>query len=292
MSDRILVTGASGQLGREVIEKFARQGCEVISPTRQEMDFLVPEQVAELARDVRADWVVNCAAYTQVDKAENEPGQAQLINCASAGRLAEAVAAYGGRLLHISTDFVFDGASSEPYCEADETNPLSIYGRSKRDGELAVKAALPEAIILRTAWIYGVHGNNFVKTMLRLAAERDHLRVVSDQLGTPTWARDIAHAISELVRHEASGVFHFTNAGETSWHGFATAILHEAGRLGFEVRAETVEAIPASEYPTPATRPAYSVLDTNKIRNSLSLAIPGWRDSLVNMLKELRSCAG
>ena len=221
MPERILVTGASGQLGREVVEKFARQGCEVISPTRQEMDFLVPEQVADLTRDARADWVVNCAAYTQVDKAESEPGQAQLINCDSAGRLAEAVAAYGGRLLHISTDFVFDGSSSEPYREEDETNPLSVYGHSKRDGELAVKAALPQAIILRTAWIYGVHGNNFVKTMLRLAAEKDHLKVVSDQVGTPTWAKDVAHAISELVRHGDGGIIHFTNAGKTSWHGVA-----------------------------------------------------------------------
>ena len=292
MPDRILVTGASGQLGHELVEMFARQGCEVIAPARQEMDFLVPEQVAEFARAVRADWVVNCAAYTQVDKAESEAGDAYTINCESAGRLAAAVAEYGGRLLHVSTDFVFEGTSSEPYREQDEPNPLSVYGRSKRDGELAVMAALPEAVILRTAWVYGVHGNNFVKTMLRLAAEKDHLRVVSDQVGTPTWTKDIAHAISELIRHEASGIFHFTAAGQTSWHGFATSVLHEAGRLGFEVKAETVEAIPTSEYPTPATRPACSVLDTHKIQDSLSLSIPDWRDSLVNMLKELRTCAG
>jgi dTDP-4-dehydrorhamnose reductase len=292
MPDRILVTGASGQLGHEVVEKFAGQGCEVIAPTRQEMDVLFPEQVAEFARDARADWVVNCAAYTQVDMAESEAGDAYTINCESAGRLAAAVAEYGGRLLHVSTDFVFDGTSTEPYREQDAPNPLSVYGRSKRDGELAVQAALPEAIILRTAWVYGVHGNNFVKTMLRLAAEREHLRVVSDQAGTPTWTKDIAHAISELIRHDAEGIFHFTNAGETSWHGFASAILVEAGLLGFEIRAETVEAIPTSEYPTPATRPACSVLDTHKIQDSLSLSIPDWHDSLVNMLKELRTCAG
>ncbi|MDH3979746.1 MAG: dTDP-4-dehydrorhamnose reductase [Gammaproteobacteria bacterium] len=292
MPGRILVTGASGQLGHEVVENLAQQGYEVIAPTRQQMNFLVPGQVAEYALAVRADRVVNCAAYTQVDKAESEAGDAHTINCESAGRLAAAVAEYGGRLLHVSTDFVFDGASSEPYCEQDETNPLSVYGRSKRDGERAVMDALPGAVILRTAWVYGAHGNNFVKTMLRLAAERDHLRVVSDQVGTPTWTRDIAHAISELIRHEASGVFHFTAAGQTSWHGFATAILHEAGRLGFEVKAKTVEAIPTSEYPAPATRPAWSVLDTHKIQDSLSLSIPDWRDSLVSMLKELRTCAG
>jgi dTDP-4-dehydrorhamnose reductase len=292
MPDRILVTGASGQLGREVVEEFASQGCEVISPTRQEMDFLIPEQVAEFARATQADWVVNCAAYTQVDKAESEAGDAHTINCESAGRLAAAVAEYGGSLLHVSTDFVFDGASSRPYREDDVANPLSVYGRSKRDGELAVAAALPGAIILRTAWVYGVHGNNFVKTMLRLAAEREHLSVVSDQLGTPTWAKDIAHAISELIGHKASGVFHYTNAGQTSWHGFASSILHEAGKLGFEIKATTVEAIPTSDYPTPATRPAWSVLDTGKIQDSLSLAIPDWHDSLVNMLKELRTCAG
>ncbi len=153
-------------------------------------------------------------------------------------------------------------------------------------------AVLPEAAILRTAWVYGIHGNNFVKTMLRLAAQQDHLRVVSDQVGTPTWASDIASAISELIRHEAAGIFHYTNAGETSWHGFASAIVSEAERLGFPVRAKTVEPIPSSEYPTPATRPAYSVLDTHKIRNSLSISIPDWHDSLVSMLKELRACAG
>jgi dTDP-4-dehydrorhamnose reductase len=291
MPGRILVTGASGQLGREVVGMFERQGYEVIAPDRQQMDFLQPGQVADVAGRLRAGWVVNCAAYTQVDKAESEAGDAFTINCESAGRLAAAVAEYGGSLLHVSTDFVFDGASSRPYREDDATNPLSVYGRSKADGERAVMAALPGATILRTAWVYGVHGNNFVKTMLRLAAERDQMKVVSDQVGTPTWARDIAHAIRELVRHEAGGVFHFTDTGQTSWHGFATAILHEAGRLGFELRAKTIEAIPTSGYPTPATRPAYSVLDTTKIRTRLSLSIPDWHDSLVNMLKELRTCA-
>jgi dTDP-4-dehydrorhamnose reductase len=291
MPERILVTGASGQLGHEVTARLVQQGCEVITPARQQMDFMNPRQVADVASAAQADWVVNCAAYTQVDRAESEPDQAQLVNCDSAGRLAEAVAGYGGRLLHVSTDFVFDGTASRPYREDDAPNPLSIYGRSKRDGELAVAAALPEAVILRTAWVYGVHGNNFVKTMLRLAAEREQLRVVSDQVGTPTWAHDIARAISELIRHDASGMFHYTAAGETSWHGFATAILQEARQQGFEIRAEAVEAIPTSEYPTPATRPAWSVLDTRKIRDSLSLSIPDWRDSLVKMLKELRTCA-
>lgn len=291
MSGRILVTGASGQLGHEVVNEFVRQGREVIAPTRQEMDFLLPDQVAGFVRDVRADWVVNCAAYTQVDRAEIEAVNAFTINCETAGRLAAAVAEYGGRLLHVSTDFVFDGTSSRPYHEDDATNPLSVYGRSKADGERAVIVALPGAVILRTAWVYGVHGNNFVKTMLRLGRERDHLKVVSDQVGTPTWTRDIANAISELISHEASGIFHFTDAGQTSWHGFATAILHEAGRLGFEVRAKTIEAIPTSGYPAPATRPAYSVLDTTRIRTRLSLSIPDWRDSLVKMLEELRTCA-
>jgi len=291
MPGRILVTGASGQLGHEVVDEFVRQGREVIAPTRQEMDFLLPGKVAEFVQDVRADWVVNCAAYTQVDRAESEVVNAFTINCESAGLLAAAVAGYGGRLLHVSTDFVFDGSSSTPYREEDATNPLSVYGRSKADGEREVMAALPGAVILRTAWVYGVHGNNFVKTMLRLGKERDHLRVVSDQVGTPTWARDIAHAIRELVGHEASGIFHFTDAGETSWHGFATTILQEAERLGYEVRAKTIEAIPTSGYPTPATRPAYSVLDTTKIRNRLSLSIPDWHDSLVKMLEELRTCA-
>jgi dTDP-4-dehydrorhamnose reductase len=235
--------------------------------------------------------VINCAAYTQVDRAESEPEQAYTVNRDSAGRLAGAVATYDGRLLHVSTDFVFDGRQATPYTETDIPHPLGVYGRSKLEGEQAVLAALPAAAVVRTAWVYGVQGHNFVKTMLKVAAQGKPLRVVDDQTGSPTWAADIAGALIALVDRDAQGMFHFTSAGSTTWHGFATAILHEAAQLGFDVQTDTVEPIPTSAYSTAAVRPAYSVLDTRKIQPWLSAPIPPWRTSLITMLKELRSCA-
>lgn len=288
---RILVTGSTGQLGFEVVRAFSPSGHEIIAPERSELDFLNPGQVAERVRRLQADWVINCAAYTQVDRAESEVEQAFVINRDSAGQLAGAVAGYGGNLLHVSTDFVFDGKQSRPYREDDVARPLGVYGRSKREGEQAVRSALPEATILRTAWVYGVHGHNFVKTILRVAREGKPLKVVNDQLGSPTWARDIAGAIRALVQNRASGIYHYTNAGSTSWHGFATAILAGAEAAGFALETTSIEAIPTSGYPTLAQRPAYSVLDTGKIQSLLTAPIPHWRDSLNRMLKELQACA-
>ena len=288
---RILVTGSTGQLGFEVVRAFSPSGHEIIAPERSELDFLNPGQVAERVRHIQADWVINCAAYTQVDRAESQVEQAFVINRDSAGQLAGAVAGYGGNLLHVSTDFVFDGKQSRPYREDDVARPLGVYGRSKREGEQAVRSALPEATILRTAWVYGVHGHNFVKTILRVAREGKPLRVVDDQVGSPTWARDIAGAIGTLVQNRASGTYHYTSAGSTSWHGFATAILAGAEAAGFALETTSVEAIPTSGYPTPAQRPAYSVLDTGKIQSLLTAPIPHWRDSLNRMLKELQTCA-
>ena len=288
---RILVTGSTGQLGFEVLRMLARTEHEIIAPARRELDFLKPGQVADRVRDFQADWVINCAAYTQVDRAESEEEQVFVINRDSAAHLAGAVAGYGGRLVHVSTDFVFDGRQSRPYREEDEARPLGVYGRSKWEGEQAVRAALPEAVILRTAWVYGVHGHNFVKTMLRIAGAGKPLKVVNDQFGAPSWARDIAGAIWSLVQNRARGTYHYTNAGSTSWHGFATAILADASEAGFALQTRTVEAIPTSGYPTPARRPAYSVLDTGKIQSLLTAPIPHWRDSLNRMLKELRACA-
>jgi dTDP-4-dehydrorhamnose reductase len=288
---RLLVTGATGQLGFEVARAFTRSGHEVMAPTRQELDLIDPSGVATFAREYKTDWVINCAAYTQVDQAESESERAYIINRDSSGQLAGAVAEYGGRMLHVSTDFIFDGTQKQPYREADTPNPLGVYGQSKLEGEQAVLAALPTATVLRTAWVYGAHGNNFVKTMLRVAAEGKPLRVVDDQVGSPTWTADIVKAITALVDKNAAGVFHYTNAGETSWCGFAVAILEDAARIGFEIKTDTVTPIPTAEYPLPATRPAYSVLDTEKIQTCLSLPIPQWRDSLKNMLKELHACA-
>ena len=288
---RILVTGSTGQLGFEVLGAFSQSGHEIIAPVRQELDFLNPDEVADRVRRLQPDWVINCAAYTQVDRAESEVEQAFVINRDSVAQLAGAVAGYGGNLLQVSTDFVFDGEQSRPYREEDDARPLGVYGRSKWEGEQAVRAVLPEAIILRTAWVYGIHGHNFVKTILRVASEGKPLRVVDDQVGSPTWARDIAGAIRALVQHRARGTYHYTNAGSTSWHGFASAILAEATEAGFALKTDSVEAIPTSGYPTPARRPAYSVLDTGKIQSLLTAPIPHWRDSLNRMLKELQTCA-
>ncbi len=287
---RVLVTGATGQVGSEVVSAMHRLGHDVIAPGRSGLDLMQPSQVEHRVTLLVPDWIINCAAYTQVDRAESEPEQAMTVNRDSAAALARAAAARNARLLHISTDFVFDGSRSRPYREDDLPNPLGVYGRSKLEGEQAVREALPGAVILRTAWVYGVHGHNFVKTMLRIAGEGRPLRVVDDQTGTPTWARDIAGAITALVQADATGLYHYTSAGSVSWCGFAGAILSAAAQAGFEIRTQAVEPITTADYPTPARRPAYSVLDTGKIQAQLGLSIPDWRDSLMTMLGELYTC--
>jgi len=288
---KVLVTGAFGQLGSEVVSCFRRQGHAVVAPAKRDLNLLRHDQITHTVATHKPDWVINCAAYTQVDKAESEAATAFRINRDGAECLAQAVARYGGRLLQVSTDYVFDGLQERPYRETDATAPKSVYGRSKLAGEQAVLAALPGAIVLRTAWVYGVRGRNFVKTMLRLAATGQTLRVVDDQKGTPTAAADIAQAIAGLTNCDSSGVFHFTAAGETTWYGFAVAILEEASRIGFRVRTQTVVPISTAEYPVPAARPACSVLDTAKIQPCLDKPAPAWRDSLRTMLGELYTCA-
>jgi dTDP-4-dehydrorhamnose reductase len=288
---KVLVTGAHGQLGHDVVSALHRAGTVPIAPAREELDFMRPESIARTIEAYRPDWIINCAAWTQVDRAESEADTAFAVNRDAAGSLAEAASRAGSRLLHMSTDFVFNGRQSRPYIETDVPDPLGVYGRSKLAGEQAVAAALPGAIILRTAWVYGVHGHNFVKTMLRLATQGKAPRVVDDQFGSPTWSADIAAVILQLVAANASGLFHYTSAGRTSWHGFAEAILDEAAAAGFELKTTAVEPIPTAAWPAAAARPACSVLDTGKIEHLLALAIPDWRDSLANMLKELRTCA-
>lgn len=285
---KVLVTGAAGQLGRELCLRLPPAGHEVIPFTRAEADFAQPQQLRAAIAAQQADWVINCAAYTAVDKAESDSANAFLVNRDAARAVAEAVAGYGGRLLHVSTDFVFDGTQSHPYKEHDAASPLGIYAESKWEGEQAVRGVLPDALIVRTAWVHSAHGHNFVKTMLRLAAERDALRVVDDQVGSPSWTGDIADALIALLTQDARGCFHFSNEGVASWYDFAVAILTEARALGFTVRAQRVTPIPTSAYPTPARRPAYSVLDKQKIRAALGRPIAHWREALVTMLRELK----
>ena len=284
---KVLVTGAAGQLGRETVLALQAAGEGVIGIDRQELDFSQPDQVAEGIRAYQADWVINCAAYTNVDKAEQERELAFLVNRDSARAVAEGVAAYGGRLLHVSTDFIFGGEQSHPYAEDDPANPQGVYGQSKWDGEQAVQAIMPDAVILRTAWVYGIHGHNFVKTMLRLAAERDELRVVDDQIGTPAWTADITRALLSLTKADARGVFNFTNEGVASWYDFASEIIANARDLGFPLKVKKISPIPTVDFPLPATRPAYSVLSKVKIRQVLGYPIPHWRESLTAMMQEL-----
>jgi dTDP-4-dehydrorhamnose reductase len=284
---RILITGANGQLGNEACLAFSARGDEVIGVARDALDVAAPDTVAQAVAAHQANWIINCAAYTQVDKAEAEPEQAFAVNRDGARALAEAASASGSRLLHVSTDFVFGGNRCVPYGDEDVGTPLGVYGRSKWEGEQAVRALMPQAVILRTAWVYGVHGKNFVKTILRLMAERDELRVVDDQVGTPTWTADIVRAMQALIDQDLAGTWNFTSEGVASWFDFAHAIVATAAQLGHARRVKRVLPIPSSEYPTAARRPHYSVLSKAKIRSVLGYDIPHWRDSLRSMLAEL-----
>jgi len=282
----ILVTGANGQLGRETVLALQEDDEVLLAIGREELDFSRSDQVAEAIADYAAEWVINCAAYTQVDKAEEEYELAFTINRDAARAVAKGVKLSGGRLLHISTDFIFGGEQSSPYKENDAASPLGVYGQSKLEGEQAVREVLPEALILRTAWVYGVQGHNFVKTILRLASERETLRVVDDQIGTPSWTGDIVRAIRSLIKAEATGTYQFTNEGVASWYDFAMEIVTSAKQLGFPVVAKAIQPIPTEEFPLPAKRPAYSVMSKVKIRAVLDHQIPHWRTSLHAMLKQ------
>jgi len=257
---KVLIAGSQGQLGR-ALQASAPAGADIVAPPESEFDILNEAQVAELAGSVRPDLLINAAAYTAVDKAESERDIAHAVNAEAAGRLARAAAGVGARLAHVSTDFIFDGQSPMPYQPDARPAPLGIYGETKLQGERAVRAALPEALIVRTAWVYAAEGNNFVKTMLRLMRERDEVRVVADQVGTPTNAAGLARAIWALDAAGATGTFHWTDAGVASWYDFAVAIQEEAFAAGLLARMVPVVPIRTSDYPTPARRPAMSVLD-------------------------------
>ena len=283
----ILVTGSNGQLGREIVLALQAGNESFIGIDRDELDFSRPDLVSEAIADYAADWVINCAAYTNVDKAEEERELAFIVNRDAARAVAEGVKLNKGRLVHVSTDFIFGGEQALPYSESDAANPLGIYGQSKLEGENAVREVLPEAVILRTAWVYGVHGHNFVKTILRLAAERQELRVVDDQIGSPSYTGDIVNAIRALMASDASGTWNFTNEGIASWYDFACEIVEAAEQNGLPVVAERVLPIPTEDFPLPATRPANSVMSKKKIRGLLDYPIPHWKTSLRTMMQQL-----
>jgi len=282
---RILLTGQMGQLGWELERALATLG-EVVACDVDTMDLADAGQVTRRVRDVAPDLIVHPGAYTAVDRAENEEELAFAVNGTAPGVLAEEAKRLGAALIHYSTDYVFDGTKVEPYVEQDRPHPLSVYGRSKLAGEQAVAASGCPCLILRTSWIFGARGQNFARTMLRLARERDELRVVDDQIGAPTWCRLLAEATAQIVAQggcdvagylrERGGLYHCTAAGSTSWHGFARLVLEVDPRRE-EQRLQRLEAISTMEYPTPAVRPANSVLANDKLRETFGLALPDWQ---------------
>ncbi len=291
MNKSILLIGCKGQVGTE-LKKALQPYNNLIAVARPEVELVQPETIKNLIKHWEPQIIINAAAYTAVDKAENEPEFANKINAVAPGVLAEEANKSQALLIHISTDYVFDGKSNRPYQENDLTNPLSIYGETKLAGEQAISSICSNYLILRTAWVYGSGGkSNFVKTMLRLGAQKSELKVVSDQIGSPTWATDIAQTIAMLITKDQpkSGIYHYTNSGVASWYDFAVAIFEEAKLLGFPLNIERVVPIPTSEYPTPATRPSYSVLDCTKISSLMESYPPHWRESLRKMLKEFRN---
>lgn len=282
---KILITGSRGQLGTEILRqaqdmKFSYRGVDL-----PEWDITVRDQVEELAALYRPDIVINAAAYTQVDKAETEPDTARAVNADAALYIAETCLRRKVPLIHISTDFVFDGTKTGPYIEDDPVVPLSVYGASKAAGESHIRKCLDRHLIVRTSWLYGVYGNNFVKTMLRLASERETLRIVDDQRGCPTCAADLAAALLVMCRavfggsDVAWGTYHYCGEGVTSWYGLAKEAIQMASSR-IPLRMKTIAPIPTEQYPTPAKRPAYSALNCEKIRKHFGIRPRPWRESL------------
>lgn len=293
----LLVTGSNGQVGFELRRSLAPLG-RVVALERAGCDLSRPDELRRIVRELRPDVIVNPAAYTAVDKAETDIEAAYAINSVAPGVLAEEAKTLGSLLVHYSTDYVFDGSKDGSYVETDKVNPQSVYGKSKLAGEQAIAASGVQALVLRTCWVAGAHGSNFAKTMLKLGRERDSLRVIADQFGAPTTASLIADVTAQIVaRHWlsgrpaafAGGVYHLAAAGETSWHGYATEVLRMAAALGvpLQVNLEHIEAIPATAYPLPASRPANSRLNTSKLRETFGIHLPDWQQGIRLLLDQI-----
>jgi dTDP-4-dehydrorhamnose reductase len=286
---KVLVTGADGQLGRALLAT-AKPVIETIALARNDLDITDPTSLRQTIDRTALDIVINAAAYTAVDRAESEEAHAFRVNAEGVAALADICARRGIRLVHLSTDFVFDGDRSRPYRPADATGPRSVYGKSKLAGE-ANALVHPRNLVVRTAWVYGHHGHNFVKTMLRLMREKEELRVVEDQVGTPTYVRSLAHALWSLIDCNAQGLLHYTDAGVASWYDFGVAIQEEALRIGLLEREIPVVPIVTADFPTAAIRPAYSVLDKSDAWALIGRPARHWRAELRDMLaieKEFR----
>ena len=288
----ILITGGSGQLGRELLQDVQIRGIEVLAPSHQQMDITDIEHVKKFINRHRPSCVVNAAAYTQVDKAEVDESPAFAVNKIGCSNLAQVCAKSQIPLIQVSTDYVFDGQKKEPYLESDPVSPIGIYGQSKAAGETEIRSKLKMHIILRTSWLYGVYGQNFVKTMLKLAATQKNIRVVSDQYGCPTSAADLAKAILAIADrwHQQSaitwGTYHYCGQGTVSWHEFAETIIQLSRQYG-KVKATRVVPITTADFPTKARRPAFSVLDCNLIKKNFGISPKPWRKSIESTIQRL-----
>ena len=288
--DGVLLFGAAGQLGHELAARLHVLG-PVTALTRQDIDLSNAAALRSLLQAQRPAVIVNAAAYTAVDKAEQEPALAQAINVTAPSVMAEEVARSGAVLVHYSTDYVFNGQATRPYLETDPTDPQSVYGRTKRDGEQAVIQSGARYVLLRSSWVVGAHGQNFLKTMLRLAQERDSLRVVADQVGVPTSSAWMAETTVLALQQGLNGLFHLTPAGQTNWHAYAQYVLQQAQSLGWTLKAtpEQVQAITTADYPLPAPRPAYSMLESSLLAKALNLELPPWQAGVDSVLRALRA---
>ena len=288
----IWLIGSKGMLASEIAAQLDRHNIQWIGSDR-EVDITDKTAVDSFAHRTFAldslDWIINCAAYTAVDKAEEEPKIAQKLNADALINICEVAKQYGAQLIHFSTDYVFDGTSSIPYIETDTTNPQSVYGGTKLQGEKNILALLPEYYIIRTAWLYGKGGNNFVSTMLRLMNEKETLKVVNDQRGSPTYAVDLAKAVVHIVQldNRQYGIYHYSNEGNITWYDFSCKIYKQGKKIGLIKKDCLIEACSSGEFPQKAHRPSFSLLCKQKIKEAFSLSIPQWDESLISYLKEL-----
>ena len=289
---KMLITGANGQLGREIIDVSQSSGCNALAPAEDDLDITDADKIDHIIADLKPEVVVNTAAYTQVDRAETEASLAFKVNKTGCTNLASVCAEHRIPLVHISTDYVFDGQKGTPYVETDPIAPLGVYGRSKAEGESEIRSILKEHIILRTSWLYGFHGHNFVKTMLNLAADKKVIQVVADQYGSPTNAADLAHAILAVARHLQQGsethrgTFHYCGLGVITWHEFAEKIMALAHKIS-GMQTPIVKPVTTAEYPTPTKRPAYSALDCSRIYRQFKISPQPWQKSLETTIRRL-----
>lgn len=298
LSSPVLVTGATGQVGGELVHLLQQQGLHYLAPTRAEMDLASPESIRSYVATHKPSWIINPAAYTAVDKAESEVEAATAINATAPGVLGEAAAAIGAPVLHYSTDYVFNGEGTRPWRETDPTGPLGVYGSTKLAGEEALAASGAAHAIFRTSWVYGATGKNFFRTILKFARERESLNIVADQHGAPTWSHDLARvALHTVQRAEATGnalaamqqfggVYHACNAGETTWYGFAQKFLQLAAKHEPGTRFATLHPIATAEYPTPARRPANSRMNCELLADKLGFVMPDWTTSLEEVVRQ------